>query len=227
MHYLISMKKLVWILYLGVLIAPSTHANLDLAINTNSYYATAPNKSVRSTNRVKKVKRNTCKNLFSPRDDFGGEELFVPDYAYIQEEFDYQKLNKILPADLTPTNEATKVFNKIADRGINALLTTESFRNSSLGVMSENIKDKTQAEIKFSSDLAPQIQHQMKAELLPFQGQTKFTYQGFFNADLVFKNNLNDYELKIKEKLFNKNVFYQNQISKNVTSNQLGISWDW
>jgi hypothetical protein len=200
---------------------------LNSTANVDQSNLSPTSSSSKASNRKLKAKGNYCKNLFEIDKYNSAPDLIVPDYSFIQEEFDYQKLNKILPADLTPTNEATKVFNKIADKSINTILASESFKTSSLGMMSENIKEKTKTEIKFNSSLAPSIQHQMKAELLPFQGQTKFSYQGFFDADLIFKNNLNDYEFKIHEKLFNKNVFYQNQITKNISSNQLGVSWDW
>lgn len=180
----------------------------------------------KSSVKTKAKKGIRCKRIFDS-EDLTSTDLVIPNYDYIQEEFNYQKFNKILPADLTPTNEATKVFNKIADKSLNTILTSETFKTSTFGIMSEQIKSKTKAEIKFSSELNPAIQHQMKAELLPFQGQTKFSYQGFFDADLLFKNNLNDYEFEIKEKFFKKNIFYQNQISKNIQTNKLGVSWDW
>lgn len=223
LHFLKTMRSILF--YSLLFISLNSFASLDQSTGARTI---ANNKSSSQTIKNKKKDKNIyCKDVFRTETNVKDNDLIVPDYTYIQEDFNYQKLNKILPADLTPTNEATKVFNKIADKSINTILASDSFKSSSLGLMGENIKDKTKTEIKFNSSLNPSVQHQMKAELLPFQGQTKFTYQGFFDADLIFKNNLNDYEFKIKEKLFNKTVFYQNQLSKNTQSNEMGISWDW
>lgn len=140
-------------------------------------------------------------------------------------EFDTKTINSMIPSDLTPSNEATKVFNKIADKSINTILGSERFKQSSFGRMSEQVKDKSSAQVKFKSSLLSPVEHQFKAELDPFQGQTKLMYTGFFAADFIYKTE--EYKINIQESIFNKKLYYENQLSKNIRTNVVGIKWDW
>ncbi len=128
-------------------------------------------------------------------------------------------LNKIIPNDLEPTNEPALVFNKIADKSLNTLIETDSFKHSTLGRFSDRIKEKTATDIKFTSNLLSPVVHDLRAELDPFQGQTKLRYSGFFLADLIFKEN--ELNFKIQNYFFNKKLYYERHLSKNSMMDQI------
>lgn len=135
-------------------------------------------------------------------------------------------VEKFIPADLAPTEDLSVVTRKIVDKSLGVLFSSENFRKSQLGQISESVKENLKTDVTVKSENS-KIEHRFKGELLALQSQAKFNYTGYFNADLTVDPLKHAYDMKFKESFANKDLYYQYQITPEQLYREVGIAWSW
>jgi len=140
-------------------------------------------------------------------------------------EFDFRKLNEWLPAEIAPDEKGGVVINKIADKGVQSFLTSESFKSSSLGRLNEKVKEETKMEVKLSR--GGKTEHKISANLEPFQQGAKVGYTGVIGLELSYYIPNKIQTLKLVETILDKKIYYENSVSLIDRHDHFGVQWDW
>lgn len=135
-------------------------------------------------------------------------------------------VEKFIPADLAPTEDLSLVARKFVDRSLGVIFSSDNFKKSQLGQISESVKENLKTDVSVKSENS-KIEHRFKGELLALQSQAKFNYTGFFNADLTVDPLNHAYDMKFKESFANKDLYYQYQITPEELYREVGIAWSW
>lgn len=139
--------------------------------------------------------------------------------------FDFKKLNEWLPAQIAPDEKGEVVLNKLADKGVQSFLSSETFKSSTLGRLNEKVKEETKMEVNIQSE--NKVSHKFTANLEPFQQGAKLSYAGLIGLELSFYSLNRTQTLKVVDTFFNKKFYYENSLNTMDRTDHLGVQWDW
>ncbi len=146
-------------------------------------------------------------------------------FVELEEGFDLKKLNEWLPEQITPDENGARVMHKIADRGVQSFFSSANFKNSRLGRLNEKIKEETKMEVQIKNN--GHLEHRISANVEPFQQKAKLAYNGFVGLELSYYMADNTQAIKLVDRIFNKKVYYENNVNSTERNDHLGVQWDW
>lgn len=140
--------------------------------------------------------------------------------------FSSKNLREMLPKSIPPDEKGAVVMNRIADKGFQKFVASEGFKSTPLGSLNEKVQEKTKIEMSLKPE-GQQIQHKLKAQVQPFQGEAILSYSGYIGVDVALQPANALQKVKLEEEIFKKKIYFENRQGPIERLQQVGIRWDW
>lgn len=132
----------------------------------------------------------------------------------------------IIPMDMQPTNNASTVFTRMADKGLSAFVNSADFKASSLGRTSAEVQEKMQTEMVVGGNEPQSTQHKFNFNFQVFQAMAQIKYTGFTNVTLNYKPAAAEMNLEVSEKLdSSKDLVFDHIAAADHRLSQVSVRW--
>lgn len=135
------------------------------------------------------------------------------------------KLNELLPSQISKEEDGYVLLEKIADKGLQKIVSSDQFKSTPLGTLNETVKEKTKVELNIVENHS--IEHKIGAQLEPFRGGGTVTYHGYFGATYTFYDLNKGKKLRLEEKFLGKDLFFETIVNEEERVDQIGVAWGW
>ncbi|MGZ3771735.1 MAG: hypothetical protein ACXVCP_19335 [Bdellovibrio sp.] len=135
---------------------------------------------------------------------------------------------KVIPQDLKANDSQAVVFSRIADRSLSSLFDSPIIKESSLGRIAEETKEKLKTDIVIPSRADQGVSHKVSFKFEAFQALAKLEYTGWLNAAINYDARASATDIRLKEKvLTNKDLTFTHKVNKQEDLSMIGLAWSW
>jgi hypothetical protein len=134
---------------------------------------------------------------------------------------------KVIPANMQPTTDQTKVASQILDHSVSAFFDSDAIKRSDMGRTAKQVEQSMQTEQSFGSGEPNSIKHSVKFSMKATESRADIEYTGLTNAQMTYYVAQTKTNLEVREpvKALGTNLVYNNIISPGETRNTLSVRW--
>jgi hypothetical protein len=137
-------------------------------------------------------------------------------------------VEKIIPTDMSQTDNMNAVAAKIADRSVQAWFNSAQVQGSVLGQTATSVQKKMATDITVKSDEPHGVDHKFSMQILALQAMAKLQYTGWLNAVFNYDAKAAETMVEFSDKIFNKDLFINHTSSSSKGDvSTVGIKWGW
>jgi hypothetical protein len=157
----------------------------------------------------------------------GLSDQLIADFYAVKSQQVALDAGQVIPVDMKPTDNASQVFSRLADRGMTAFFNSDSFRDSQLGKTTTQVQEDLKTEIIVGDQSNPKsIQHKFNINFEVFQAMAQMTYTGFTNLKIKYKPIASELDFEISEKLDkSKDLVFDHLASSDQRTSQVSVRW--
>ena len=137
---------------------------------------------------------------------------------------DQEAMNLMLPTDMEPTSDSTRVSNKVMDRNVQNLLQGRYMRNNKFVQSAQKVQQAVQPKFSFGSENG--VQHTFNMQYEAFQKVAKLKYEGYLESDVIYEPDTQDVTVAFSEPLNKKTKISVEHESKSDLS-LFRLNWNW
>lgn len=135
---------------------------------------------------------------------------------------------KVVPLDLQQGDSEGTVFKRIADRGISSWLNSNLIKETSLGRIAEEAKEKLKADVVVESSEPSGVSHKFSFKVEAFQALAKLEYTGWLQCDIAYDAKSSATDILFKEKVFSdKDLVLGHKASREQNFSSIELAWTW
>ena len=134
--------------------------------------------------------------------------------------------SQVIPLDMVASSDQSLVFSRLADRGLNSFMNSDSFKGSQFGRTTSQMQEELQTEITVGGEEPESTQHKFNLNFEVFQAMAKMTYSGFTNLTIRYKPVASELNFEIAEKLDeSKDLVFDHLASSDLQLSQVSVRW--
>lgn len=147
----------------------------------------------------------------------------------MREGFTQKDMQKLIPLDMQPTDNANYVATRIGDKAVQAWLNSPAVKNSAMGKTAKQVEGAMKTEVAISQDAGPQkINHRFMFQVQAFQSTAMMKYRGWVNANATYDARARASVVEVTEKVWkDKDVTLSHTASNTEDISALGVRWNW
>ncbi|PIS10867.1 MAG: hypothetical protein COT73_07055 [Bdellovibrio sp. CG10_big_fil_rev_8_21_14_0_10_47_8] len=179
-----------------------------------------------SINRAALVMSQPSK-IFYGNDGQSLSPLLIADFNAIRASEKPFDVSQVIPQNMQPSENSSQVFSQVADRGLNSLFNSDSFRQSSIGRTATDVSNKMQQEVVVGGSQAPgSIEHKLNFNFQAFQSTAQVEYTGITHAAVKYKIAESKLDFSVSEKVAqNKDLVLSHTIGADDRLSQVSVRW--
>lgn len=132
---------------------------------------------------------------------------------------------KVIPLDIHPEEGASRVVNRIADRGFGLWFDTV-LKDSSIGRMAEAAQETLKTDIEVVPTEPGGVAHKVTMQFEAFAAQAIIKYSGWVKAQIRVSPAGSD--IVVKEKIFeNKDLLLSHSSNRDQDISMISMGWSW
>lgn len=140
----------------------------------------------------------------------------------------YKDVEKLVPLDMLPTDNAGHVATRIGDRALQQILNSPEMQRSSVARAASKVEGSMKAEVSMGSSEPDAVQHRMSFQYMALQATGRVQYKGWMNAVMNYDTRNGETQVEVTEKLFKNKDVYINHTANSVEDiSALGVRWSW
>lgn len=132
-----------------------------------------------------------------------------------------------IPTDIGPTSDSSLIVTKIADKSVNYVLNNSRIKDSTIVKTANLVQGKMSTNIVIAPSAPGKVSHQFTMKYELFQSLAKIEYSGWLRAAFNYDAKASATDLRLSEKIFNKDMYLSQKVSSLETQSMVGLSWGW
>lgn len=135
---------------------------------------------------------------------------------------------KVVPLDLQQGESESKVFSRIADRGVSLWINSSVFNDTSVGRLAKSTQEKLKTDIILPAKDSTGIDHKFTLKVEAFQALARMEYTGWLKAAFNYDLKASTADLLVREKIFvNKDLIISHKTSREQALSSVALAWTW
>lgn len=141
-----------------------------------------------------------------------------------------QDIQKIIPLDMRPSEDAGYVAGKVGDRAFQLWMKSPAMQSSSLGRTATQVEQSMRAEVDLpeTGEGSESVNHKLGFSILALQAVARMTYSGWVNAELNHDARAKATIFQISERVWdNKQITLSHTANSDQGLSALGLRWSF
>ncbi len=135
---------------------------------------------------------------------------------------------KVVPLDLQQGESESRVFSRIADRGVSLWINSSILNDTSVGRLAKSTQEKLKTDIILPAKEPEGISHKFTLKVEAFQALARMHYSGWLKADFNYDLKSSTADFLVHEKIFvNKDLIFSHRTSREQALSSVALAWSW
>ena len=155
------------------------------------------------------------------------ERIFVP-VDNVTPKITSADVAKVVPLDLHQGDPESKVFTRIADKGVSLWINSAIMNDTSVGRFAKSTQEKLKADVILPAKNLNGTSHKFTFKVEAFQALAKMEYSGWWKAAFNYDLKAATSDISVRDRVFeNKDLIFSHKTTKEQALSMVGLAWTW